>query len=129
MVENPHLGPYGRPVYLTLATTATPQDLEWLLARKRQWGLERERLMALQKQAGQAKDYESAKLLKPQISELLQLYRAAALFLGHLAASPPGDCPHRPLKNWGVELAEACRAVDSMFMYSDRGAHQESVNV
>lgn len=120
MEHNPHLGQYGRPVYLTLCTTATAEDLEWLAARKKEWGLQRERLMASQKQAAQVKDYEAAKALKPAIAELMQLHRAAALFLGHLAANPPGDSPYKPLKNWGVELAEACRAVDSMFLYSQR---------
>lgn len=121
MEYNPHLGQYGAPAYLSLYTVASPGDAEYLLGLKKQWALEREHLMQAQQTAAKAKDYEAAKVLKPAIAELLQLYRAACLFAGHLLAEPPGDCPHKPLKNWGVELAPACRVVDNMFLYGERG--------
>lgn len=121
MERNPHFGNLGAPAYLTLYCTASEQDLEFLIALKKKWALERENLLAEQKQASAQRNYERAKELKPAANELLQLYRAACLFIGHLAANPPGDCPHRPLKNWGVELSAACRVVDQIFLYGERG--------
>lgn len=129
MENNPHLGQYGQPVYSTLATEAEDWEIDWLVAKKKEWGLQREALIALQKQAAAAKDYESAKHYKTDIAELMQLQRAVSLFLGHLAATPPGDSPYRPMKNWGVELAAACRTVDSMFMYGEKGEFKESSDV
>jgi hypothetical protein len=122
---SPHYaGNKGTPRYELLLVSTRDQDVDLLLTLKKCWATARERVLQQQKAAGKAGDREWARSLKETSSELMQLQRAACLFLGWLACTPPGDSPWRPIDTWAWELAGACARVDALVCQPEL-AHRE----
>lgn len=111
-----HFGLYGCARYAALTLALTDPEVDGLIALKRKYGIQREQLIAQQKQAGKAKDYDLARELKPQVAELLKLERAICLFLGHLGPVR-GDAPYKHMKDWGKELVPACERINAYVLY------------
>lgn len=78
---------------------------EMLDVARREKAADRDHFLALQKEAGAARDRDMARFWKEEAADALKEYRALCLVIPYYVAQPPGDCPYRPEWEWPTELA------------------------
>lgn len=92
---------------------------ERLMALRKDFVVQREELLALQKEWG--RDPNWGRFLKHEANDRLKLYRAACLLIPYVVTEPPGDCPWRPSWDFPPELWAPLDMVSAMAGSSNIG--------
>lgn len=113
-----------------MSVTPTERITEVLLQERKDAIQERDELLAVQKQLGQANDRDGAKLIKQLSQEQMRRYRAVRLHIPWFVADPPGDCRQVVLPAlWPLDLEAELDAVGRLILVTSWGEPSANAGV